>query len=199
MKNNEKAKLKFNQIMAHTRALIEGIDMNPAIDECVEMLMAEQVIELSLQVQNRMHDLKLSREGLNLRAKVSKLELTNLLSCKSLPSLKALWSIAKTLNCDLAITAIPSEHATGLESDIRLGRDYSEESAQSALDSLQRCLTQIVPTRTGGAMVYSINNETLNSFFSTRFLFRSAASRMFSLKLELKPALASAEHLPKAV
>jgi hypothetical protein len=199
MNNNEKAKLKLNQIMAHTQALIEGVDLNPAIDECVELLMATQVIELSLQVQNRMHELRISPEGLNLRAKVSKLELTNLLTCKSLPSLKALWSIAKALHCDLKITAIPSNHASGMRSDILIRPNYSDASAQASLSTLHKCFTQIVATKTGGATIFAINEEPLNSFFSTRFLFRSAVSRMFTLKLELQPTMASAEHLANVI
>lgn len=199
MNNCDKAKLKLNQIMAHTQALIEGVDLNPDIDECVELLMAGQVIELSLQVQDRMHELRISPEGLNLRAKVSKLELSNLLTCKSLPSLKALWSIAKALHCDLKITAIPSTHATGIRSEIRIGADYSEANAQASLATLHRCLTQIVATKTGGAMIFAISEEPINSFFSTRFLFRSAVSRMFTLKLELQPTLASVEQLANVI
>lgn len=188
MSNSEILNLKLNQIKAHTQALVEQIDLNPVIDECVEILMAEQVTHLSLQVQQRMNELRMSPQTLNLKAKVSKLELSNLLICKSLPSLKALWSIAQALNCELSITAIPSRQTRGMRIDTQLRPDFNEQNSQASLKMLTQSITQLVQGKLGSAMILTNYEESFDSFFSTRYLFRSAVSRLYSLKLDLKPA-----------
>ena len=194
MNNNESAHSKFHKINAYTQALMEQIDLNPTIDECVALLMSEQVIRVSLQVQGRMHELRMSPETLNLRAKVSKLELTNLLVCKSLPSLKSLWSIAKVLHCDLSFTAIPTALVEGMSIDTSFKQDASEEDAQENLSLLLRGLAQPVEMKFGSAVIFASYSEPVNSFFSTRYLFRAVASRLHTLQLDLKPTLESLEY-----
>lgn len=194
MNNNEIVDAKLKQIKAQTQALIEQIDLNPTIDECVELIMAEQLIQLSLQVQHRMHELRMSPETLNLKASVSKLELTSLLTCKRLPSLRALCSIANALHCDLRLNAEPTAQSAGMRVLISIRPNFSENDVKENLALLLKSSRLIVETKLGGAYILSCFDEPLDSFFSTRFLFRSLVSRMYTLKLELQATLESVEY-----
>lgn len=190
--NNKTFAEAARSLKANTDSLIENIDMSVTLDECTDALLDEQLLPLQEQVINRMNELGLEPDNCNLRAAVSRVEFQHALQARRIPSIAALHKIARVLQCNLVFELQPAKSDTKLVCALTPQMNAAEAKAE-----VDRLLSEIkleVRTQFSIAVLgVPSQNMDLDYFFSTRLLFRAAASRLHTIQIKLEPTLESIE------
>lgn len=189
--NNRTFEEAARSLKASIDSLVGNIDTTVTLDECTDALLDEQLHPLQEQVINRMKELGLEPDNCNLRAAVSRIEFQHALQARRIPSIAALHKIARVLQCNLVFEL---QSAKSEKLSCVLTPQMNAAEAKAEVDRLLSEIKLEVRTQFCIAVLgVPSQNMDLDYFFSTRLLFRAAASRLHNIQIKLEPTLESIE------